>query len=100
MNEAQGISAFLNAAGVTGALILFIIGLRLRWWYLASHVELLEKQAAEQRAEFDKQIERERQERAESEAELRRQRDRWEGMALRNTDLVEQTVTLAKDKAG
>lgn len=78
MNEAQGIATFLNAAGVTGCLILFILGLRLEWWFLASHVKVLEKRIAQ----------------------LERDNDRWQEGFLRATGAAEKIASaVAREKS-
>lgn len=95
-----GLYDWLVQAGLVGALLLFVAGLRWEWWYLASHVRLLVKQAEELRQDYERRLAELERDRAQRIAALERERDRWEEMALNTTALAKDSVALVRKDRG
>lgn len=95
-----GLYDWLVQAGLVGALLLFVAGLRWEWWYLASHVRLLAKQLEEQRQDYERRIAELERARDQRIAELEHDRARWEEMALNTTTLARDSVALVRKDRG
>lgn len=78
MEEIKTISDVIQASGIIGLFVWFIIGLMKGWWVMkSSHDELKERIQ-----------------------ELKQDRDEWKSTALRGTDIAERSVGTAASAIG
>ena len=70
MDDPLKLLTVLQTGGVPGCLLLFVLGLRWRWWYFASYVD-----------------------------DLRRERDEWRDLAKNATVEAERRIEWALDQA-